>query len=55
MSFRRSLHQLYDIYNGEIDIDWDRDWHVLLPAAIFTLFTGFLLPLACWLQHWSWA
>jgi hypothetical protein len=52
MSFHHHLHHLYDIYNGEVDVNWNHDWGSILIVITFTLLTGFLLPLAWWIQHW---
>ncbi len=52
MSFRHHLHHLYDIYNGEVDVHWNRDWSSILAMIIFIILTGFLLPLASWMKNW---
>lgn len=52
MYFRHHLHHLYEIFLGEVDVNWNHDWSYLLIVITFTLLTGFLLPLAWWMQHW---
>ena len=52
MALRRYLHHLYDVYNGEIGVDWNRDRHSIITLVGLTILTGFLLPAAWWIQQW---
>lgn len=52
MSFRHHFHHLSDIYHGEAEMKWKRDWRFILAAVLLTILTGFLLPAAWWLQRW---
>jgi hypothetical protein len=52
MSCRHHLHHIYDVYTGEVDVNWNQDRGSILIVITLTILTGFLLPSACWMQHW---